>query len=593
MGTRCASAETPFWPKWTTTGLPGSNAIAQSSASPDVILALRMNADPVRSLDGGATFSTFTVLGIQPQAIISTSASNVFYATSAQPQFFVTAPPDLYRSDDSGATWGKVASMSIGAGTSWIGNIVAGESPDVLYGTRMEEDTCFSVGLCTYAGAEPFRSIDGGKTWQSIGSEIIGYEMIVRPAVSSNGTVLYATRGDGSIFRTKNSGASWDLVNQVASLNLGRIAEIAVDQHDPSTAYVRVGGYPNNGSTLLVTADAGTTWRTVTTIDAFDVGNSATHLLTDPLQAGRVYYVGDQGHVFSSNDRGDTWTRVAGLSGMLGQSALSISADGDRRFILASDAASVRRVEIHPDSYVLGSDLWWNPQQPGWGITITQHPNGKVFVAWYAYDTQGRQVWRVIPEGTWQDAKTLAGAIYETRGPAYFEGAFDPAHVSSAVVGFATLAFDSGNAASFTYRLDEGTEATIPIVRELYGVPLGYRVGSFGDLWWNPSESGWGVAVNQHYNKVFATWYVYDSAGHPQWLVLPDSTSSLNADGTSFSGAIYVTSAPPSMGAFDPHGVTVTQVGTATLAFPDPGTGTLTYTAFGQTATRPIVRQPF
>jgi hypothetical protein len=37
----------------------------------------------------------------------------------------------------------------------------------------------------------------------------------------------------------------------------------------------------------------------------------------------------------------------------------------------------------------------------------------------------------------------------------------------------------------------------------------------------------------------------------------------------------------------------VTPVGTATLLFPDRANGTLTYTAFGQTATRQISRQPF
>lgn len=582
-------AEVPFWPQWVSTGLPPSSSIAVSTANPGVILAVRDGADPVRSLDGGATFASFTVLGIRPQSFAAAPQAGVFYAMSAQPLVGDTPAPMLYRSDDAGATWRQVAPMAAGGG-GWIGNITVDMNPDVLYGTRMEESSCFT-GLCAYAGAEPFRSIDGGQTWQTLGSALTGHEVVVRPALSSNGSLLYSG-GSNGIFRTADSGASWQRVRDVF-LEEGSLDEIAVDQLDPKTAYLRFGGYPTNGTRVIVTDDAGKTWRTATTPDVFGNGDSRRHLFTDPLQAGHVFYVGDEGHVLESADRAESWRRVAPASGVLWQSALAISADGDRRFILAGDDTSIRIVEIHADSYVLGSDIWWNPAQSGRGMTITQHANGKVFVAWYAYDTQGRQVWRVIPEGAWQDAKTLAGAIYETRGPGYFQGEFDPKHVSVAAVGDGTLAFTSDSAATFTYRLDEGTQGTIPIFRQAYGTPHGTRMGGYGDLWWNPNESGWGVAVSQQYDKVFAAWYVYDSAGHPQWLVLPDSTFSLTAEGTGFAGQIYVTSGPPSTVGFDPGSVTVTPVGTAKLLFPDRDHGTLTYTAFGQTATREISRQPF
>jgi photosystem II stability/assembly factor-like uncharacterized protein len=585
---RTAGAEAPFWPSWSTTALPAANSMVQSGANPDVILLVRGSSDPVRSLDGGATFASFTVLGIQPQVIVPAPRSDVFYAMSAQPRIGDTPAPQLYRSDDAGATWRQVAPAA-GAG-GWIGNITVDMNPDVLYGTRMEESSCFT-GFCGYAGAEPFRSIDGGHTWQSIGSAVTGHDVILQAAISSNGRVLYAANNNG-IFRTLNSGATWDYVHNV-SLDTGQVGEIAVDQVDPSTAYVRLSLYPTNGAQVLVTDDAGETWRMAAVPDAPGTGASYVHLITDPVQAGRVFFVGDEGHVFESTDRARTWKRVAGAGGILSQNSLSLSADGDNRSILASDGSFVRRVEIHPDSYVLGSDLWWNPMQSGRGMTITQHADGKVFVAWYAYDTQGQQVWRVIPEGAWQDAKTLTGSIYETRGPFYFQGAFDPARVSVAMVGDATLAFDSDSRATFTYRLNEGNDGTIPIVRESFGTPHGTRMGGYGDLWWNPNESGWGVAVNQQYDKVFAAWYVYDATGRPQWLVLPDSTFSLTAQGTGFSGPIYVTSGPPSTGVFDPRSVTVTPVGTATLLFPDRANGTLTYTAFGQTATRQISRQPF
>jgi len=41
---------------------------------------------------------------------------------------------------------------------------------------------------------------------------------------------------------------------------------------------------------------------------------------------------------------------------------------------------------------------------------------------------------------------------------------------------------------------------------------------NYSDLWWNPSESGLGITVNQgSTNEVFATWYAYDANGNPVW----------------------------------------------------------------------------
>jgi hypothetical protein len=46
-------------------------------------------------------------------------------------------------------------------------------------------------------------------------------------------------------------------------------------------------------------------------------------------------------------------------------------------------------------------------------------------------------------------------------------------------------------------------------------------------------------------------------------------------------------------GAFDPGSVTRTPVGTMTLTFTGPGTGTLSYVVDGVAGSRPIARQPF
>lgn len=112
----------------------------------------------------------------------------------------------------------------------------------------------------------------------------------------------------------------------------------------------------------------------------------------------------------------------------------------------------------------------------------------------------------------------------------------------------------------------------------------------FTDLWYNPAESGWGVNLIQQNNIVFATLFVYGSDSRATWFV----ASNLQGGGSGFTGQLYQTTGPVfSGGAFNPQAVTVTPVGTMTLAFNSGSTGTLTYSVNGVQVTKQIQRQTF
>ena len=60
------------------------------------------------------------------------------------------------------------------------------------------------------------------------------------------------------------------------------------------------------------------------------------------------------------------------------------------------------------------------------------------------------------------------------------------------------------------------------------------------DLWWNPSESGWGVQLLQEADVIFATMYVYDASNVPTWYV-----ALLNYAGNNqYTGALLATHGP-------------------------------------------------
>ena len=110
------------------------------------------------------------------------------------------------------------------------------------------------------------------------------------------------------------------------------------------------------------------------------------------------------------------------------------------------------------------TDLWWNPSESGWGLSIVEHPSKNLFAAWYVYGADGKPTWYVLPGGTWS-GQVFSGSIYKTTGP-YFAQAFDPATVHASSAGTASLRFDGvGNSGTLSYTID-GVTGSKAIQRE-------------------------------------------------------------------------------------------------------------------------------
>jgi hypothetical protein len=112
--------------------------------------------------------------------------------------------------------------------------------------------------------------------------------------------------------------------------------------------------------------------------------------------------------------------------------------------------------------------VWWNPAGSGWWLSIHQDATRTLVAGWYVYDAAGQPVWYTIQPGHWIDFRTWTGVVYQTSGPRFFEGAFDPALVLVQPVGTATLNFDQTpatvNTATITYTV-HGVTATKTISR--------------------------------------------------------------------------------------------------------------------------------
>ena len=100
------------------------------------------------------------------------------------------------------------------------------------------------------------------------------------------------------------------------------------------------------------------------------------------------------------------------------------------------------------------TDLWWNANESGWGLNVTQHAStNRLFAVWYTYGPDGKRTWYVLPAGSWTSASTFTGDIYLTSGPA-FSASFDPSVVKRTPSGTGTLTFSDANHGTWSYSID-------------------------------------------------------------------------------------------------------------------------------------------
>ena len=138
------------------------------------------------------------------------------------------------------------------------------------------------------------------------------------------------------------------------------------------------------------------------------------------------------------------------------------------------------------------------------------------------------------------------------------------------------------------------------LARVLFLICLAWRpagavtIGTdYSDLWWNPSESGWGMNITQQQEVLFIILYVYGTDNKPTWYVGSNvSLTGTNANGDStFSGPLYSTTGPAFNAPFNPGSFSATAVGTITFTGLADGSSTLSYTVNGALVSKSVVRQ--
>jgi photosystem II stability/assembly factor-like uncharacterized protein len=156
----------------------------------------------------------------------------------------------------------------------------------------------------TGPGSGIFRSADGGKTW----TRLTGHGLPDGPlgriglaaAQGNGGGRVYATIDGGpapGVYRSDDSGATWQQVNKTASLAGAYFASLTVDPKRPDTVYFM-------GQSIRRSTDGG---KTVSFFRGAPGGDDYHFLWIDPEHTERMITGSDQGAVVTVNG-GKSWS---------------------------------------------------------------------------------------------------------------------------------------------------------------------------------------------------------------------------------------------------------------------------------------------
>ncbi|MEO8766090.1 MAG: hypothetical protein ABI416_17440 [Ginsengibacter sp.] len=215
--------------------------------------------------------------------------------------------------EDGGKTW-KPSSSDIGEGafTHLLLDLSSNKESRTLYAS------VFGKGV--------YKSVDGGKTWKEKNTGIAGNEpfawritkrnkdgalFLVINRRSDDGSIGNA--GDGAVYRSDDGAASWKKVALPSETN-GPMSIVA-DEESSGRLLLSAWGRdtkgklsPDIGGGIFVSKDDGRSWIPVQQKDQH------IHDITYDALSKTFYACGFNGSAYSSEDRGETWTRIKGYN---------------------------------------------------------------------------------------------------------------------------------------------------------------------------------------------------------------------------------------------------------------------------------------
>jgi photosystem II stability/assembly factor-like uncharacterized protein len=208
----------------------------------------------------------------------------------------------IYKSTDAGVSWNLV--------------LEAGPPPFNASATDIEMDPTNAATLyAAFFGEGIFKTTDGGRSWRKL-TNGLPETNFNRPEIGisrSAPNVLYAAFGDRSngdllgFFKSTDFGQTWRSINRPPNSQFGNVCQcfydniFAVDPQNPDIVYY-------GGVALYRSTNGGRNWE-----DISEKGGGLHpdfHAIIIDRENPQRVFVGNDGGIWSSLDRGNTWTNL-------------------------------------------------------------------------------------------------------------------------------------------------------------------------------------------------------------------------------------------------------------------------------------------
>jgi len=235
--------------------------------------------------------------------------------------WFGTTGGGVYKTTDGGNTWLPASDKYFGGTVGAIG--VSESNPDVVYVGTGEYDIRGNVS----PGNGVYKTVDGGRTWTSVGLAETRQIARVRVHPTRPDVVWVAAQGhafgpnaDRGVYKTTDGGSTWRKV--LFRNDSTGATDLVLDPTNPDLLYASLwqgqrfpwalisGG---SGSGIFKSTDGGESWTEITHNPGLPRGVlGMIALAVSPAKPSRIWaqVEADSGGVYRSDDAGATWRRV-------------------------------------------------------------------------------------------------------------------------------------------------------------------------------------------------------------------------------------------------------------------------------------------
>lgn len=262
-----------------------------------------------KSIDGG---KTWTNMGLKASGHISQiwvdpNDSDTVLVAAQGPLWNSGGDRGLYKTMDGGKTWNRILEIDENTGVNEF--VIDPNDPDNIVVSTYQRRRHVWVLINGGPGSGIQRTTDGGMTWQKVTSGLPTKDDMGRIGLAqapSQPNTLYAiieaSDAERGTYRSDNFGVSWRKQSGHITTSPQYYNEIVVDPNNPDRVY-------SMDTFSSVSEDGGKTWSRLSARYRH-VDDHAFWI--DPDDSDHVYIGGDGG-VYESWDRGQTWRHMRNL----------------------------------------------------------------------------------------------------------------------------------------------------------------------------------------------------------------------------------------------------------------------------------------